>query len=359
MCGVGLPLYKQLSKGIISILATQHPNDIPLVDRWKLEHFRHLPWMVCGVQWAPTINIDIDTTLNSSMDACVRLIHHYTGKQTRGSHPYWSYIPKNVPWVDGWKLGHFHPLPWMVYDVPWAPTIHTCVDTPVNPSMSAWVRLIHHCISNQARGSHPYWPHNTQRMDEHGGKKTGTFSAFAFDGVWCTMSSNHMYRFWHPYQSINGYMNKVDTPLHKQPSKRITSILATQHPNDIPWVDRWKLGHFLLLPWMVHDVQPMSSNHSYRYWHPYQSICGCMDEVSFPLYKKPSNEITYILATQHPNDIPWVDGWKLGYFHPLPWMVCDIPWAPTIHTGVDTPINPSMDAWVRLIHHYTSNQARG
>ena len=151
MCGVDLPLYKQPSKGITSILATQHLHDIPLVDRYKLGHFHPLPWMICDIPWYPTIDIDIGTTLNSSMDAWVTLIHHYMGKQTRGSHPYWSYIPKDVPWVDGWKLGHFHPLHRMVYDVPWAPTIHTGVDTPVNPSMGTWVRLIHHCTSEEQK----------------------------------------------------------------------------------------------------------------------------------------------------------------------------------------------------------------
>ena len=287
---VDTPLYKQPSNGITSILATQHPHDIPLVDRWKLGHFHPLPWMMCDIQWSPIVNIDIDTSLNSSMDACVRLIHHNTGKQTRGSHPYWSYTPKNVPWVDGWKLGHFHPLHWMVCDIPWAPTIHTGVDTPYQSFLWTCVRLIHHYISKQTRGLYPFWPHNTQRMDEHGGKKTDTFSASAFaDGVWCTMSSNYMYRFWHPSQTINGYMDEADTPLHKQPNNGITSIPATQNQNDIPWVDGWKLRHFLLLPWMV----------------------------------------------------------------------CDLQWAPTIDTSVDTSINPSMDACVRLGYHCTRNQAKG
>ena len=31
--------------------------------------------------------------------------------------------------------------------------------------------------------------------------------------------------------------------------------------------------------------------------------------------------------------------WKLGHFYPLPWVVCDIPWAPIIHTCVDIPLN--------------------
>jgi hypothetical protein len=104
---------------------------------------------LCDIPWSTIVNIDINTTLNSSMDAWVRLIHHYTGKQTRGSHPYWSYIPNNVQCMDGWKLGHFHPLPWMVCDVLWAPTIHTGVDILVNPSMDIWVALMDTTLHEQ------------------------------------------------------------------------------------------------------------------------------------------------------------------------------------------------------------------
>ena len=43
-------------------------------------------------------------------------------------------------------------------------------------------------------------------------------------------------------------MCEADTPLYKQPSKGVTSILATQHPNDIPWVDgQVKTGALLAL----------------------------------------------------------------------------------------------------------------
>ena len=175
-------------------------------------------------------------------------------------------------------------------DIPWAPTIHIGVDTPVNPSMDAWVMLILHCTSKQARGSHPYWPHNTQRMDEHGGKKTGTLLASALDCVWCTMQFNHPYRCWHPSQFTNGGMGEVDSiPLYKQPRKGVTSILPTQHTNDRPCMDWWKLAHFLLLPWGV----------------------------------------------------------------------CDRPWAWTIYIDVDTPVNPYVGAWVRLVYHCIKNQAMG
>ena len=62
--------------------------------------------------------------------------------------------------------------------------------------------------------------------------KTVALSSSAFDGIWCTISSNYPYMCWHPCQSINECMGEVGTPLYKQPSKGTTSILATQHPKD-------------------------------------------------------------------------------------------------------------------------------
>ena len=116
----------------------------------------------------------------------------------------------------------------MVCDVPWAPIIHTYVDTPLNPYMGAWVGLIHHYTSNKARGWHIYWLHDPQMMDWHGWKKTDTLLASALDVVWCTMSSNHPYICWHHSKFINVFMDEVDIPLHKQPNNGVTSILATQ-----------------------------------------------------------------------------------------------------------------------------------
>ena len=201
MSGFGLTLYNQLHKGITSISATQHLNYIPWVDRWKLGHFHPLPWMVCDIPCSATISIDVETTLNSQlingfMDEIDTPLHRQTDKGI--TFILVIYHSKDVTWVHGWKLGHFNPLPWMICDVPWAPTIHTSVDTPFNPSVCTWVRLIHHCTSNKARGSHPYWPHNTPRMDQHGWKKTGTLSSSALDSVWCNMSSNHPCRCWNP-----------------------------------------------------------------------------------------------------------------------------------------------------------------
>ena len=42
---------------------------------------------------------------------------------------------------------------------------------------------------------------------------------------------------YHPSQFINGYMGEIGLPLHKKSSKGITSILATQHYKDVSWVN--------------------------------------------------------------------------------------------------------------------------
>ena len=184
------PLYKQQSNGITSILATQYPKDILWVDGWKLEHFPHLPWMMCDVLWDSTIHIGIDTTLNSS---------------TR-----------------------------------------------------SWMKLIHHCTSSQAIGLHPYYRHNTPRMDQHGRMKTGTLLALALDGVWWTMNSNHQYIYWQHSQFIGGCMDGIDTPLHKQSSKGITSTQTTQYSKDgSTWMKEYWHISCSCLCWcmMYHDLQ--------------------------------------------------------------------------------------------------------
>ena len=209
--------------------------------------------------------------------------------------------------------------------------------------MSAWVRLINH----QTRGSYTYWPHNTPRLDQRGWKTKRCTFCSALDSMWCTMNSNRPYRCWHHSQSTNVFMDEVDTPLYKQPSKGIT-----KHGQNI--------GTFLAS--VLDSVWcNMSSNHPYRSWNPYQFIIMFMGEVDTPLHKQQSKGITYILATQYSKDIiPWVDGWKLAHFLLKPsWIVCDVLWDPTIHTCVDTPLNSSMYAWMRLIHHCTGNQSRG
>ena len=83
---------------------------------------------------------------------------------------------KDLPWVDGRKLQHFHQLPWTVYDVSWVSTIHTGVDTTLNSYMSTWVRLIHHCSSTKIRESHPYWPHSITNIDHYGWQNTKALS---------------------------------------------------------------------------------------------------------------------------------------------------------------------------------------
>ena len=159
---VASPLYTQPSKGITSILVTQHPKDVQYVDGLKLGHFHPLPWMVCDVPWASTINKGLDTLS----------IHHYC--------------------VHGW----------------------------------GWFTIVQ---LTRTRGSYQYWSHNTPRMEQHGWMKTNTLLALAWDGGWYTMSYNHQCKYWYPSQFICGCMGWVDRQLYTQPSKGITSILVTQH----------------------------------------------------------------------------------------------------------------------------------
>ena len=113
----------------------------------------------------------------------------------------WGHIHTDHTILQGWtsmderKLAYFLLLPWMVCDVPWAPTINADIVTPINSSVGTLMRLIHHCTYNQARGSHTYWSHNNPRMDQHGWNKTSILLALALVGVWCAMKSNHPYRF--------------------------------------------------------------------------------------------------------------------------------------------------------------------
>ena len=194
-------------------------------------------------------------------------------------------------------------------------------------------------------------------MDHHEWKKTDTLLASALDGVWCTMSSHYPYTLSplsiHQYVHVWGWY--TITQATKQGDHINTGHTILQRCTMGRWMKTGtRLSLALDIVWYT-----ISSNNPYICFHPSQFINGCMDEFGSPLYKQPNKGITYILATQHPKDVPWVDGWKLGHFHPLPWMVCDTPWVPTIQTGDNTPINSSMNACVRLTHQYTSNQARG
>ena len=142
--------------------------------------------------------------------------------------------PKNVPCVDGWKLGYSHPLPWMVCDIPWAPTIHTSVDTPLDSSMCSWVRSIHHGTSNQSMGITSILAIKHSK-DGLALIKTGTPLALTLVSVWCTMSSNHPYMcFGIPLNTSVGVWLRLvhHCTLHKQPGNGIISILAIQYYTD-------------------------------------------------------------------------------------------------------------------------------
>ena len=174
------------------------------------------------------------------------------------------------------KLTHFQPLLLlMVCDVPWAPTICTDFDTHLKPSMGTWMRLIHHYTSNQTMGSHPYRPHKTKTiyhgwMDENWGTSCSCLGWYAIYNELqpsiqvLTPLSIHL------WMHVWGWVTIV-----QETKQRVTYLLATQHPNDVPWVDGWKLGHFHPLPWMVCGV-PWAPTSPYMFWQPYQSINGCM-----------------------------------------------------------------------------------
>ena len=173
--------------------------------------------MVCNVPWALIIHTSVGTPLNSPMCSWVRSIHHCTRYQARGSHPYWSHNTPRMYHV--WMDGNWHTsCSYLVYcvvqvDVTSCSYSHTDLNTPLSSSMWSWVRLICHCTINQSRESCPYWSHNTPRMDQHRWMKTDILLALAWDGVWCTMSSNYPCRHWHPSQFISGYMGGDDTQL--------------------------------------------------------------------------------------------------------------------------------------------------
>ena len=145
---------------------------------------------------------DIDTPLNKQPSKMITsiLATQYT---------------KDVLWVDEWKLTHFLILPWIVCDAPWGPIIHTYVDTPLNSSMDACVRLFHYCTINKAR-DHIHTGHTSSKGCKMcGWIKTGALSPSALDGGWYTISSNHLYRSWSPSQFINVLMCEVVSPLYR------------------------------------------------------------------------------------------------------------------------------------------------
>ena len=183
-----------------------HPQDMwdiwqPIHDHWSLYHKTHLPrndlvvWKSCrtldhifggvygldkgitmcnfhprNVRPFPCLHKTCKKYGNSSMETCASYhILHLHGE--------------GMVVCRSWNL-LLHLL-WMVYDVPWAQTIHAYVDTPLNLLVCSCVKLVYHCIHNHIRGSHPYWPHNIQRiyhvwMDENWG-------TFIFCTGWCAM----------------------------------------------------------------------------------------------------------------------------------------------------------------------------
>jgi len=161
---VDTPLYQQPSNRVASILPTQHSKD---GSTWTDENWHTscscLGWCVMDHEFQSSIHIL--TTL--SIHWWVHGWDWYTIAQAikQGDHIHTDHtILQGWTSMDVRKLAHFLLLPWMVYDLPWSPIINAVIGTHLISSMCVWVRLFYHYTCNQSRESHPYWPHNTQRM---------------------------------------------------------------------------------------------------------------------------------------------------------------------------------------------------
>ena len=249
--------------------------------------------------------------------------------------------PKDVPWfheqVDE-NCGHFHPPHWMVCGVSWAPTIHTGIGTPVNSSMSVWVRWMHHCTSNQARESHPYWSQNTPRMDQCGWKNTDINTSY-FHLRRCVI-----YHALHPSiqvltpLSIHQWVPEWGGCTIAQTTKQDDHI-HTEHTICQGWtyMDERKLAHSSLFPWMMCGVA----------WTPLIHIG--IDNPGNPEWAHVWGCYHTVQATKQGGHIHtgsttlqgWtgINEWNMVHFLLLPWMVYDVPWAPIIHTGTDMNLN--------------------
>ena len=167
--------------------------------------------------------------------------------------------------------------------------------------------------------------------------KTGILLPFSIGCVQRTMISNHPYRCWHPSQSINRCKGDVDITINHG-DHIYTGHIISQGCVICGWMKTGILVAFVL----GGMVYTMTSNHTYRCWHPSQSIngCTCTYEVyNIPLYKQPMKGIQSIQATQHFKDMTLGDGYKLAHFLILHWLVYDVRWSTTIYTHVDTHLS--------------------
>ena len=107
MGGVDKLLYNQSSKGVTSILATQHSKDGPLRMKENWHTSLLLSWLVCDVKLTPIIHLGIGIHLNLFMDAWVRLIHHCTIIKN-GDHIHTDHTtPQGWTSMEERKLAHF------------------------------------------------------------------------------------------------------------------------------------------------------------------------------------------------------------------------------------------------------------
>ena len=165
---VDVSLYKQPSKGTTSILTTQYCKDVPpwMKEKWHT-FILCLGWCMMYHELQLSIHVLTAFLIHLWVHGWGWYIIIKATKKQEGHIHTGHTIPQGWTSMDERKVAHFFLLPNMECDVPWAPTIHICVDTPPNSSICSWMVLIYHCTSSQAMGSHPYWPHNTTRID-HG-----------------------------------------------------------------------------------------------------------------------------------------------------------------------------------------------
>ena len=83
---------------------------------------------------------------------------------------------------------------------------------------------------------------------------TSTYNRQAINYLCSVIHFSHLFICWHSSYLIHRWMDDIDPPLLKQPSKRTTFILTRKYLKDMPRVDGRKLQHFYSLPWMVYDL---------------------------------------------------------------------------------------------------------
>ena len=193
MCEVGLPLHKQLIKGITSTLAIQHFKG----RRMKLVHISCLPWSLVGV--------DVRQTMRSNHSYTLISLSIYQWLHVCA----WSTIPlhkqpnkgitsistmqhfKGVPSRDWWKLAHFNLC------IVWCMMYHDLqsfilIFAPLSIYQWVYVWVWYIIVQATNQGDHIKTDHTTPQGYAMGRwMKTVILLTFVLVGVQWTISSNH------------------------------------------------------------------------------------------------------------------------------------------------------------------------